>query len=291
MKKQLRRLACLAFALCALCVLPAFAFTFGGEAPAAAPAQEQEETPAEAEEAAPEPNVDERMEEAQEIWAATGWAPMLTGFSQEAEELVPKLMEILSGAAKWTAKKAPQNLEALPACPAKPEEALSWLTGRTASFTERDGLYVIGVETPPFLSVGNGALVYFKDMTVLTAERTEDNAFAAVKPQGAQHTARDFWMIHMTTGAYSWTAADESNWSFQAAVTVASDGLFGPAGSTDQVEWTAVRTGAEINQSIRWVLSPAGTLTVDIYYGDGNEVCRELVYSLSTGKLLSSDTW
>ena len=53
----------------------------------------------------------------------------------------------------------------------------------------------------------------------------------------------------------------------------------------------AVAIGAEKSQELVEEVVRRGELTVDIYYGNGNEVCRELTYDIKTGKLVSSEEW
>ena len=257
---------------------------------AAAEAEAAQETQAEAvEETQAEAAPEEQAAPEEAAQAANG--AVLTGFSEPVEELVPRLREIFSNASKWTKKKAPKTLDEFPVLPADYESAYEWLQGRTASFEDGADAYLISVQTPGFLTVSDEAQIYFKDMTVLKAEPSQAGIYALDKAQNPGREAKDFWMVVMQSPvAEAWVEDEKNTWSLSASVTVASDTLFGPAGGTDQLMWSALHKGEEGNQTINWIIHPSGQMVIDIYYEDSS-VCRELTYDLKTGKLLDSDQW
>ena len=328
MKKNLLKLITLALALVLLAGLPAAratTFTFSSsDTPAAeeteeagpaetaeTPAEETEEaapaeapeTPAEeTEEAAPagpaadaeagadteETQESEPAEQPAQAPAAETAEGMPTGFAEALETLAPRLEEILSSASKWSKKKAPAALQDFPVLPADYEGIYAWMSGKTASFAERDGAYTVETEEPSFLPLSGQAVAYFTDMSTLQMARTGDAVYSADKA-GAAHQAADFWRIDLSAKPWSLKTEDGILWDFSAGISIASAGMRGPAGGTDEIYFETHRTG-EINQSIVWYIR-SGELTVDIYYGNGNEVCRELTYDIKTGKLVSSDEW
>ena len=315
MKKNLFKLSTLALAFLLAAAVPAkpasASFTFGSsaqeEAPAAqeAPAQEEAEVPAvqeetevvteEAEASAEEAAQTEAAEEAPaEEAAETKAAPAAAaeagpaGFSEAFETLIPKFEEILESASKWSKKKAPQTLADFPVLPDDYQGVYAWMGGKTATFTVTDSAYVVETEAPAFLTIQDQATAYFKDMSTLPLTRTGDTVFSADKAGAAAHEAADFWRVDLSAQPYS-LKTDSILWDVNAGLSIASSGLFGPAGSTDEIRFEVHRSG-EIHQSIVWYLRN-GELTVDIYYGNGNEVCRELTYDIQTGKLVSSEEW
>ena len=331
MKKNLFKLSTLALAFLLAAAVPAkpasASFTFGSsaqeEAPAAqeAPAQEEAEVPAAeeetetvteeakapAEEAAQTEAAEEApaaqeeteavtedteapAEEAAETKAAPAAAAEAApaGFSEAFETLIPKFEEILESASKWSKKKAPQTLADFPVLPDDYQGVYAWMGGKTATFTVTDSAYTVETEAPAFLNVQDQATAYFKDMSTLPLTRTSETFFSADKAGAAAHEAADFWRVDLSAQPYS-LKTDSILWDVNAGLSIASSGLFGPAGSTDEIRFEVHRSG-EIHQSIVWYLRN-GELTVDIYYGNGNEVCRELTYDIQTGKLVSSEEW
>lgn len=309
MKKNLIKLITLALALMLLAVIPgkpaSASFTFGGsssqeEAPAVqeAPDQEDAEPVAEEAEAASEETVElETAETAPAAQEETEAEPAAeqeaaeaapAGFSEAFETLIPKFEEILESASKWSKKKAPQALADFPVLPDDYQGVYAWMGGKTATFTVTDSAYTVETEAPAFLTIQDQATAYFKDMSTLPLTRTGDTVFSADKAGAAAHEAADFWRVDLSAQPYS-LKTDSILWDVNAGLSIASSGLFGPAGSTDEIRFEVHRSG-EIHQSIVWYLRN-GELTVDIYYGNGNEVCRELTYDIQTGKLVSSEEW
>ncbi len=315
MNKNLLKMITLVLALAVLAGLPAAratTFTFSSsDTPAAegteeaAPA-EAPETPAEGtEEAAPAgPAADgedaANTEETQETHetkpaeqsadepAAETAEGMPTGFAEALETLAPRLEEIFSNASKWSKKKAPATLQDFPVLPADYAGIYAWMSGKTASFAGKDGAYTVETQEPSFFPLSGQAVAYFMDMSTQQMTRTGDGLYSADKA-GAAHQAADFWRIDLSARPWSLKTDDGILWDFTAGISIASAGMRGPAGGTDEIYFETHRTG-EINQSIVWYIR-RGELTVDIYYGNGNEVCRELTYDISTGKLVSSEEW
>ena len=175
-----------------------------------------------------------------------------------------------------------------PVLPDDYQGVYAWMGGKTATFTVTDSAYTVETEVPAFLTIQDQATAYFKDMSTLPLTRTGDTVFSADKAGAAAHEAADFWRVDLSAQPYS-LKTDSILWDVNAGLSIASSGLFGPAGSTDEIRFEVHRSG-EIHQSIVWYLRN-GELTVDIYYGNGNEVCRELTYDIQTGKLVSSEEW
>ncbi len=321
MKKNLFKLSTLVLAFLLAAAVPAkpasASFTFGSsaqeEALAAqeAPGQEETEVPAvqeeaevvteEAEAPAEEGAETETAEEApaaqeetEAVTEDTEAAPAASeeagpaGFSEAFETLIPKFEEILESASKWSKKKAPQTLADFPVLPDDYQGVYAWMGGKTATFTVTDSAYTVETEAPAFLNVQDQATAYFKDMSTLPLTRTSETVFSADKAGAAAHETADFWRVDLSAQPYS-LKTDSILWDVNAGLSIASSGLFGPAGSTDEIRFEVHRSG-EIHQSIVWYLRN-GELTVDIYYGNGNEVCRELTYDIQTGKLVSSEEW
>lgn len=303
MKKYLMKMIALALALVLLAGLTAAqasSFTFGSSEsaaeeenePAAETPAREEEAPAEAEtgeEAGAEKEEEQEAEPEEESAAEVSAEGMPTGFAETLETLAPKLEEIFAGASKWSKKKAPAALKDFPVLPADYQGIYEWMNGKTASFSERDGAYAVETEEPSFLPLSGEAVAYFMDMSTLKLTRTGDGLYSADKAGDTARQAADFWRIDLS--ARPWALKTDAGilWDFSAGVSIASAGMRGPAGGTDEIYFAVHRTG-EINQSIVWYIR-RGELTVDIYYGNGNEVCRELTYDIKTGKLVSSEEW
>ena len=314
MKRNWFKWAALALALVILTGVPAAGrasgFTFGGSAAeteetggtqaeeAAAKtddaAAETDDAAAETDDAAAETDSAEEAAPAGETEAAPAEEDAEpeepegpVGFAGTLADVTEPLETILGSASKWTKKKAPQKLSDFPLLPENLEEIAAWMSGRTASFSEADGFYTVEAETPSFLTVGKQATLYFKDMSTLQAWLADGGRYTVEKGSTA-YQASDFWRIDLASaGAFSEKTDDGILWDFSYALSIASADLFGPSGGTDEIRFEAHRSG-EMNQAVLWYLRP-GELTIDIYYGNGNEVCRELTYDMSTGSLLSSD--
>ena len=303
MKKNLLNMMILILMLAlALTALPAAAFTFGSSTSAQEePAQTTEPAAPEASETAEEPAEEPAEDSAEELPAEPAeeeteaepeeelQADTPAGFAEPLETLAPRLEEIFSKASKWTKKNAPQTLAEFPVLPADYQGVYEWMTGKTASFSETDAAYTVEAETPSFLKMSGDAVAYFKDMSTLPMTAAGKNVYSADKAGNAAHQAAEFWRIDMGSVPYSLKTDEGILWDSAVSLSIASSGLFGPAGSTDEIRFDMHRTG-EMIQSIVWYIR-SNELTVDIYYGNGNEVCRELTYDIKTGKLVSSEEW
>ena len=275
MKNHALKISCLMLAL-ALAILTALPF----RAPAAL-ASAAEETPAEAQEPAENENAEEAAADAKE-----GGVPF--GFNQEAQTLIPGLEEILNRASKWNKKSAPKTMGELPALP-DVQAVHGWLNGRTATLEKDGGAALVRVELAENMTAQDTATLYFRDMSTLKAVRNADGAYAA---QDAGNAEAAFWMIALN-GEQTKVTTDAGVWTFGAEVQLASSELAGPAGGTDQADLTVrfdAKDSEDLPRTIHFIIRP-GTLTVDIYYGKSSESCRELMYDIRTGELLSSDSW
>ncbi len=321
MKKNLMKLITLALMFMLLAAVPGkpaeATFTFGSassqekteepkeqDAPeeAAEPAEEaaaevvtEEETAAEPEEepiteapAETEPAAEEPAQAEPEVEPAAAQDGVPAGFADPIDVLAPQVEDIFSKASKWSKKNAPQTLADFPVLPADYQGVYEWMGGKTASFTATDSAYTVQTEAPSFLPMSGQATAYFKDMSTLPMTSSA-GVYTADKAGNAAHEAADFWRIDLNSVPFSLKTDAGILWDSSVSLSITSSGLFGPAGGTDEIRFDIHRSG-EINQSIVWYIR-SGELTVDIYYGNGNEVCRELTYDIKTGKLVSSEEW
>ncbi len=245
------------------------------------------EVPAETE-AETEPAAEEPAQAEPEAEPAAAQDGVPAGFADPIDVLAPQVEDIFSKASKWSKKNAPQTLADFPVLPADYQGVYEWMGGKTASFAVTDSAYTVQTEAPSFLPMSGQATAYFKDMSTLPMTSAA-GVYTADKAGNAAHEAADFWRIDLSSVPFSLKTDAGILWDSSVSLSIASSGLFGPAGGTDEIRFDIHRSG-EINQSIVWYIR-SGELTVDIYYGNGNEVCRELTYDIKTGKLVSSEEW